>query len=430
MSHLAKLLELAVDAHMHRIFNDIKWVNSNTPKQTREQFEKWLRQERWIEVKMRCVALVKSHNNRKKKWSPVDLSGHWICSRKSACMSQKKEWNTARRMILKMCTMPYNAISNKEWLLSELIIDTQYIGGCDNYKAFHAVSHQAKCFQNYSYEQSQDYKRHCQCKSYKIMHRLIFPHRNHWVRFLSESLCWQDSVMSGDYILYTGFGSQPWLGYCRQYFSWNHSNSRLSRIVRTSLSGREAVLSCLYGRSWPVGSYWSILSIATCRSYYQCGAWVYYASSLCYFSRVLFHNFTITNIHPTTKAFWGVVWETNLLLLRVSLIKSPRSLVALVLPVVSHFQLLYVSNAHQPNFRIVRSLDPMILSVMGPPARREWAPIISVMMSLSCSLSVLRLCVQLLLLFLSLRWAMCCLWNHHKWYFHRCLCWKGCNALV
>ena len=64
-----------------------------------------------------------------------------------------------------------------------------------------------------------------------------------------------------------------------------------------------------------------------------------HASSLCCFSRVLFYNFTITDIYPTTEAVWGVVWETNLLL-RASWIKSLPSRVALVLLlVVSHFLL-------------------------------------------------------------------------------------------
>ena len=38
-----------------------------------------------------------------------------------------------------------------------------------------------------------------------------------------------------------------------------------------------------------------------------------HASSLCCLSRVLLYTFTITDMYPTTKAVWGVVWETNLL---------------------------------------------------------------------------------------------------------------------
>jgi len=51
-------------------------------------------------------------------------------------------------------------------------------------------------------------------------------------------------------------------------------------------------------------------------------------SILCFFSMLL-QPFTSINIQPTTKAFWGMVWDNNVLLLLlcvVSWIKSPRSL--------------------------------------------------------------------------------------------------------
>ena len=139
-----------------------------------------------------------------------------------------------------------------------------------------------------------------------------------------------------------------------------HRSTNTARACLTSLSGREAVLSCLYGRSCHQKPYRNIQPIPTnlqsihhsllrnCQSYYQCGAGVYYASSLWYFSHVFvfFHkNFTITNIHPTTKAVWALVWETKLLLVHVSWIKSPFCLASWVLPVVSHFQqLLWCQN--------------------------------------------------------------------------------------
>jgi len=47
----------------------------------------------------------------------------------------------------------------------------------------------------------------------------------------------------------------------------------------------------------------------------------------------------------------------------------------------------HVSDVHQPNFLIVESLYPMILSAMVPPVRRKCAPIISGAMPLSCRLS-------------------------------------------
>lgn len=43
---------IGVDTHMHRIFNDLKWVKSKTPEQTREQLEGWLPKKLWGEVNM------------------------------------------------------------------------------------------------------------------------------------------------------------------------------------------------------------------------------------------------------------------------------------------------------------------------------------------------------------------------------------------
>jgi len=47
----------------------------------------------------------------------------------------------------------------------------------------------------------------------------------------------------------------------------------------------------------------------------------------------------------------------------------------------------HVSDVHLPNFLIVESLYPMILSAMAPPAWRECAPIKSGSIPLSCRLS-------------------------------------------
>jgi len=46
---------IGVDTHMHRIFNDLKWVNAKTPEQTREQLEGWLPKEKWLEVNVLWV---------------------------------------------------------------------------------------------------------------------------------------------------------------------------------------------------------------------------------------------------------------------------------------------------------------------------------------------------------------------------------------
>jgi len=58
---------IGVDTHMHRIFNDIKWVKSNTPEQTREQLEGWLPKERWIEINMLWVGFGQESQQQKEK---------------------------------------------------------------------------------------------------------------------------------------------------------------------------------------------------------------------------------------------------------------------------------------------------------------------------------------------------------------------------
>ncbi|KAL7524654.1 hypothetical protein ACHAWF_001039, partial [Thalassiosira exigua] len=46
---------IGVDTHMHRMFNDLGWVDSTTPEKTREQLEGWLPRERWGEVNLLWV---------------------------------------------------------------------------------------------------------------------------------------------------------------------------------------------------------------------------------------------------------------------------------------------------------------------------------------------------------------------------------------
>ena len=38
---------IGVDTHMHRIFNELKWVKASNPEQTRVQLESWLPREKW-----------------------------------------------------------------------------------------------------------------------------------------------------------------------------------------------------------------------------------------------------------------------------------------------------------------------------------------------------------------------------------------------
>jgi len=60
-------LQLKVDTHMHRIFNDLKWVTSKTPEQTREQLEGWLPKEKWSEINMLWVGFGQESQQQKEK---------------------------------------------------------------------------------------------------------------------------------------------------------------------------------------------------------------------------------------------------------------------------------------------------------------------------------------------------------------------------
>ncbi len=59
---------IGVDTHMHRIFNDIKWVNkTKTPEQTREQLEGWLPKEKWGELNSLFVGFGQESTQQKEK---------------------------------------------------------------------------------------------------------------------------------------------------------------------------------------------------------------------------------------------------------------------------------------------------------------------------------------------------------------------------
>lgn len=47
-----KCTGIGVDTHMHRMFNELKWVKSNNPEQTRKQLESWLPQDYWKSVNL------------------------------------------------------------------------------------------------------------------------------------------------------------------------------------------------------------------------------------------------------------------------------------------------------------------------------------------------------------------------------------------
>jgi len=70
---------IGVDTHMHRIFNDLKWVKSKTPEQTREQLEGWLPKDRWGELNALFVGFGQESQQQKEKILKKALA----CSRPS-----------------------------------------------------------------------------------------------------------------------------------------------------------------------------------------------------------------------------------------------------------------------------------------------------------------------------------------------------------
>ena len=52
---------------MHRMFNDLKWVNSKTPEQTREQLEGWLPRDKWGELNGLFVGFGQESQQQKEK---------------------------------------------------------------------------------------------------------------------------------------------------------------------------------------------------------------------------------------------------------------------------------------------------------------------------------------------------------------------------
>ena len=68
---------IGVDTHMHRMFNDLKWVSSKYPEGTREQLEGWLPREKWAEINLLWVGFGQEVQQQKEKTLQKALS----CSR-------------------------------------------------------------------------------------------------------------------------------------------------------------------------------------------------------------------------------------------------------------------------------------------------------------------------------------------------------------
>lgn len=58
---------IGVDTHMHRMFNDLKWVTSKTPEETREQLEGWLPRNKWGSINYIWVGFGQEVQQQKEK---------------------------------------------------------------------------------------------------------------------------------------------------------------------------------------------------------------------------------------------------------------------------------------------------------------------------------------------------------------------------
>ncbi len=58
---------IGVDTHMHRMFNDLKWVTSKTPEETREQLEGWLPRDKWRMINYIWVGFGQEVQQQKEK---------------------------------------------------------------------------------------------------------------------------------------------------------------------------------------------------------------------------------------------------------------------------------------------------------------------------------------------------------------------------
>lgn len=68
---------IGVDTHMHRMFNELKWVNSKNPEQTRLQLQSWLPRDKWETINLLWVGFGQEVQQFKPKLLEKALS----CSR-------------------------------------------------------------------------------------------------------------------------------------------------------------------------------------------------------------------------------------------------------------------------------------------------------------------------------------------------------------
>jgi endonuclease III len=78
---------IGVDTHMHRIFNNLKWVKSKNPEQTRVQLEDWLPKEYWDKINLLFVGFGQETQQQKEKSLKKAL----------ACSSPREALNLMKR---------------------------------------------------------------------------------------------------------------------------------------------------------------------------------------------------------------------------------------------------------------------------------------------------------------------------------------------
>ena len=96
---------IGVDTHMHRLFNELQWVKSKTPEQTRVQLEAWLPRDQWAEVNLLWVGF----GQEVQQFKPKILRKALDCSRPADALK-----------LLKRCGLDYRREGTKLGLEDEI----------------------------------------------------------------------------------------------------------------------------------------------------------------------------------------------------------------------------------------------------------------------------------------------------------------------
>lgn len=97
---------IGVDTHMHRLFNQLKWVDAKTPEHTRVQLESWLPRSHWADVNLLWVGFGQELQQEKIKILHKALD----CSRPREALQ-----------LLKRCNLDYRKVA-KEIEISEEVL--------------------------------------------------------------------------------------------------------------------------------------------------------------------------------------------------------------------------------------------------------------------------------------------------------------------